>query len=262
MRAEDVKKILLEIEETEVDFTLIFSGKKSKRVNGLYKSDTHEIILHNHNFETDNELIYTAIHEYTHHRMNEIDGPLNSRRPHTNKFWAMFHRLLSIAEEKGFYKIEVQSSSKLDELTRKIRDVLMVEDGKILKELGSLLKEARELCRECHIRYEDYIDRVLKMQRGTASSLERISSFDLNPAIGYDAMKAVASIKNPEKRREAEELYASAASPAVAKQTWGAKQETESERDVLEREKRRIERAIENMKERLKSVELKLSEME
>ena len=68
-----IKEILLDIEPSELDFTVIMTGKDSKRVNGLYKPDTREILLHNKNFKTDNQLIYTAIHEYTHHLINEQD---------------------------------------------------------------------------------------------------------------------------------------------------------------------------------------------
>ncbi|MGP1510875.1 MAG: hypothetical protein ACTTIU_10140, partial [Treponema lecithinolyticum] len=67
MNCEQVKNILLSIENTDLDFEMIFSGKESKKVNGLYKPETREIILHNKNFKTDNQLVYTAIHEYTHH---------------------------------------------------------------------------------------------------------------------------------------------------------------------------------------------------
>jgi len=260
MRQEDVKKILLEIEDTQLDFSLIFSGKKSKKVNGLYKPETHEIILHNHNFACDNELIYTAIHEYTHHKQLEAEGSLQ-KRPHTTKFWSMFHRLLGIAEEKGFYKIEIEAGSELEEITRQIRDVLMVEDGKIMKELGNLLIKARDLCLANHVRYEDYIDRVLRLPRSTASTLEKIKVYDVPPSIGADAMKAVANIKNPEKRRMAEDLYTTSPSPAVAKKALTVKKE-EDEKVVLQKEKRRIERAIETMQERLKSVEARLCEIE
>ena len=260
MRQEDVKKILLEIEDTQLDFSLIFSGKKSKKVNGLYKPETHEIILHNHNFANDNELIYTAIHEYTHHKQFEAEGDVK-KRPHTTKFWSMFHRLLSIAEEKGLYKIGIVEGSELEEVTRQIREVLMVQDGKIMKELGELLIKARDLCIASHVRYEDYIDRVLKLPRSTASTLERIKTYDVETSIGYDAMKAVANIKNPEKRRIAQDLYLSSESPALAKKALTVEKD-ENEKEVLQKEKRRIERAIENMQERLKSVEARLSAIE
>ena len=66
-----IKELLLDIQDTKLDFTVIQSGKESRRVNGLYKPDTHEIILHNKNFKTDNEMIYTAVHEYAHHLLTE-----------------------------------------------------------------------------------------------------------------------------------------------------------------------------------------------
>ena len=74
MNQDRVKEILLETADTELEFSVVFTGKSSKKVNGLYKPDTHEIILHNKNFANDNELIYTAVHEYTHHKQCEKEG--------------------------------------------------------------------------------------------------------------------------------------------------------------------------------------------
>ena len=55
MNNEQIKEMLLQIEDTKIDFTVTMSGKESKKVNGLYKPDTHEIILHNLNFKSDNQ---------------------------------------------------------------------------------------------------------------------------------------------------------------------------------------------------------------
>ena len=261
MNQDEVKKWLLQIEDTSLEFSLIFSGKSSKKVNGLYKSETHEIVLHNKNFQNDNELMYTAIHEYTHHKQCEMGELVNSRRPHTTKFWSMFHSLLKTAEEKGLYNIGLKTGTELEELTKKIREVLMVEDGRIMKELGSLLIKARELCKQACVRYEDYIDRVLKLPRSTASSLERISAYDVSPVIGYDAMKSVANIKNAEKRKEAENLYIVSDSPATVRTTLQPKK-SENEKTLLEKEKRRLEHTIESMQARLKEVETRLLEID
>ena len=70
MTNEEIKKILLSLEQTDTDFSVTQTGKASKKVNGLYAPATFEIFLHNKNFTTENELIYTAIHEYTHHLIN------------------------------------------------------------------------------------------------------------------------------------------------------------------------------------------------
>ena len=58
---EQIKKALLSLRKTEHDFSVILSGKKSRKVHGLYKPDTREIVIHNRNFKNDNEMMYTAI---------------------------------------------------------------------------------------------------------------------------------------------------------------------------------------------------------
>ena len=127
MENEKIKEILLDIAPTELDFTVTQTGKESKRVNGLYQPDTHEILLHNKNFKTDNQLIYTAVHEYTHH-LNAEDlikttgnpsTPYNAK-VHNQAFWARFNTLITIAEEKGYYGIGIDQSPELTELTEKI----------------------------------------------------------------------------------------------------------------------------------------------
>jgi len=82
MNQDAVKAMLLSVEEPRTEFTLIFSGKSSKKCNGLYKPDTREIILHNRNFEDDNQLAYTALHEYAHHLHAERSGGMLSPRAH------------------------------------------------------------------------------------------------------------------------------------------------------------------------------------
>ena len=49
MENQKIKEILLDIAPSELDFTITQTGKESKRVNGLYQPDTHEILLHNKN---------------------------------------------------------------------------------------------------------------------------------------------------------------------------------------------------------------------
>ena len=53
-------------------FTLVFSGKKSKKVDGLYKPAEREILIHNKNMSGDSDLIYTAIHEFAHHIVSDF----------------------------------------------------------------------------------------------------------------------------------------------------------------------------------------------
>lgn len=260
MNQDQVKEILLQIEESGLEFSVTFTGKASKKVNGLYKSDTHEILLHNKNFSVDNELLYTAIHEYTHHRLCELDG-IRSGRVHTQRFWSYFHRLLQKAEEKGLYKIAMEESPELLELTDTIRTTIMTEDGKLMKELGRLLSKARVLCKQAGVRYEDYIDRVLCLPRASAATIEKIHAFDVKPELGYEAMKVVANIANPDKRAAAEDLFLQKHSPAFVRDSVKNKPQDEDPRRKLENEKRRIERTIVSLQARLSELEDTLAKM-
>lgn len=260
MNQDQVKEILLQIEESGLEFSVTFTGKASKKVNGLYKSDTHEILLHNKNFSVDNELLYTAIHEYTHHRLCELDGT-RSGRVHTQRFWSYFHRLLQKAEEKGLYKIAMEESPELLELTDTIRTTIMTEDGKLMKELGRLLSKARVLCKQAGVRYEDYIDRVLCLPRASAATIEKIHAFDVKPELGYEAMKVVANIANPDKRAAAEDLFLQKHSPAFVRDSVKNKPQDEDPRRKLENEKRRIERTIVSLQARLSELEDTLAKL-
>ena len=46
MNQTQVKELLLQLKEDVEEFSVIFSGKKSKKVDGLYKPDSREIIIH------------------------------------------------------------------------------------------------------------------------------------------------------------------------------------------------------------------------
>ena len=260
MNQDKVKELLLKIEDSELEFSVIFTGKASKKVNGLYKSDTHEILLHNKNFSVDNELLYTAIHEYTHHRLFELDGT-RAGRVHTQRFWSYFHRLLQKAEEQGVYKITLEESPELLELTDTIRTTIMAEDGKLMKELGRLLGKARQLCKQAGVRYEDYIDRVLCLPRASAATMEKMHVFDVKPELGYEAMKVVANIVNPDKRTAAEELFLHKNSPAFVRDSIKTKPQDEDPRRKLENEKRRIERTIASLQSRLSQLEDTLAKL-
>lgn len=84
MNQENVKQKLLQLEKVDTDFTVTFSDRKSKKVDGLYYPDRREIIIHNQNFVDENQLMYTAIHEYAHHiQFLKPDAPQNTRA-HTN----------------------------------------------------------------------------------------------------------------------------------------------------------------------------------
>ena len=271
MNQEKVKELLLSVEDAPMDFSVIFSGKKSKKVYGLYKPDTREIIIHNRNFlggsggkEADeNLLIYTAIHEYAHHLHACARGGHLSPRAHTAEFWAILHGLLEKAEKKKIYRNLFSGSKELEELTGLIRKKYLTDNGNLVKELGQLLLKAQDLCSSVGGRYEDYIDRVLCIPRQAANLAVRMYQYNLNPKTGPDNMRFLAGIANEEKRQAAESSLLGGKSPAMVKTALKQNPITESEdedpRLRLEKEKLRLERTIASLSKRLVEVEKELS---
>lgn len=266
MDNETIKQKLLEIQPTELDFQVIMTGKESCRVNGLYNPETREILLHNKNFKSDDQLIYTAIHEYAHHLVNEeklaeSGGKLIAQgRVHNAAFWSLFHELLQKAESLGIYKISLEETPELKALTEKIRKEYMEVNGKLMQEFGKLLSKAHALCEKANIRYEDYLDRILCLPRNTAKEITKVGHVEVNPALGFDNMKKVASIKNSGDRAAAEEQLL-AGKPADTVSQLMKQKKAESPRIKLEKEKNRLEKTIAALQQRLTYIEESLESL-
>ncbi len=261
MNQEQVKDKLLELQDSEEHFTVTFSGKSSKRVNGLYKPDSREIIIHNRNMSTDNSVMYTAIHEYAHHiHVTGSQVPVSSKA-HTNTFWNIFHNLLVNAEEKGIYQNVFISDKSFIELTAKIKHNFLAVNGKLMKELGELLISAMDLCREKDVSFNDYIDRVLSINRTTAKTVMRAFADDINESIGYDNMKTVLSIRDGAKREEAENSFINGMSPDMVKAEYlaGSSKTKDDPVKTLEAEKKRLERTIQTLSARLSEIEHRIT---
>lgn len=259
MNQDQVKELLLHLEEDVEEFFLIFSGKRSKKANGLYHPDTREIIIHNKNFESDNALIYTAIHEFAHH-IHFTSSPIPvGPRSHTLEFRSILHRLLEKAEHTDVYLNPFISDPEFIALTDRIRNTFLAPNGLLMKEFGETLIEAEALCKKRGTRFEDYVERALSMDHRTAMTLMKIHSYDVNPEIGYHNMTTVAAIKSEEKRFAAEEAFEKGHSPDMVKMSL--KQRLPEEEDPvrkLEKERRRIQRTIRSLETKLQEVEARL----
>lgn len=268
MTNEEIKELLLKIEESQLDFTVTMTGKESTRVNGLYKPDTHEILLHNKNFKNDMQLVYTAIHEYTHHLetekyLAETGGklPMKGSRVHNAVFWGRFHELLQKAESLGLYKIDLEEAPELKELTEKIRKEYIEVNGKLMQEFGKLLSKAHALCEAANIRYEDYLDRVLCLPRTTAKEITKVGVVEVDPALGFDNMKKVAMLKKPEDRANASQQILNGKAPDTVTELMKKKSSGEDPRTKLEKEKNRLTKTIEALQQRLQYVEESLESL-
>ncbi len=259
MNQDSVRKILLGIAEPKTEFTLVFSGKESSVVNGLYKPRSREIVIHNRNFASDDQLVYTAIHEYAHHLHCERKGGLSSGRAHTNEFWSIFHDLLVEAEKKGHYRNLFDTEREFIELTRRIRGACIAENGRVMLEFGHLMIEAQSLCRKFKARFEDYVDRALGVPRGTANSAAKAAAYGIDSDVGWDGMRMAAGIRDPGMRAEALDALRGGLSPVAVKSRFAAAQPPEETKERLVKEKERLERTIRNLRERLDEVERALA---
>jgi hypothetical protein len=271
---DQVKDLLLSVEDAPEEFSVIFSGKKSRKVNGLYKSESREIIIHNKNFSPDknggNLLLYTALHEYAHHLHACSRGGTLSSRAHTSEFWTILHGLLEKAETKELYNNVFTRSPELEKLTGLIREKYLRPNGDLVKELGRLLQKARGLCEEIGGRFEDYIDRVLCIPRLSAQTAIKMYNYDLDPSLGADNMRFLAGIRNENDRAGAEQALLAGKSPDSVKTTvWrggpGGSAFSSSNEDPklkLEKEKIRLTKTIATLSRRLEEVKEELNRLD
>ncbi|MBU1076090.1 MAG: hypothetical protein KKH98_02275 [Spirochaetes bacterium] len=260
MNQDQVKEKLLKLEENTDDFQVIFSGKKSRKVDGLYKPEKKEIIIHNKNFQNDNSLLYTAIHEFAHHlQFTQSPVPI-SGRSHTSFFRNILHTLLQKAESMGIYQNIFKTDPEFIELTKQIKEKFFTENGKLMKEFGEYLIKAHELCDKNHINFNDYMDRELALHRSAAKVIMKCAARDIKPEIGFENMKIVASIPDPVKAKQAEEAFLNGHSPDTVKMQYKSPARSEDKVEQLVRERERIITTIQHLKEKLKKVEERLSD--
>jgi len=260
MNNSQIKALLLDLNPDVPDFTVIMSGKVSKKINGLYKPASMEIILHNENFNNDNELIYTAIHEFAHHVQFTDEGNIlkKYKRAHSTEFYAIFYDLLEKAEEKNYYQPNFQSNYDLKALTEKILKDFIIPSGDLMKEMGSLLIKAYNLCKKHGLRFDDYLDRILNLPRNTADLMMKASAFELDSGLGYEKMKVAAKITDPIKREAAVKKFMSNTPIEKVKQQMKT-QNFDTPIEKLEKEKKRVQSSITKMQEYLIQIDEELS---
>ena len=261
MNQDQVKELLMKLDSKTEDFSVIFSGKTSKKVDGLYYPDRREIIIHNKNFTDDNQLIYTALHEFAHHMHHTRSSVPVSNRAHTIAFWDIFHRLLFLAEEKGVYANIFKKDRRFVDLTEKIRKNYLAANGQLMKDLGALLEEAARLCGELNVSFDDYVDRELLLHRGAAKMLVKIRAMNINPVIGYENMKTVASIRDGAVRAQAEEAFSDGKTPDMVRAEFTSRNKSDGSLTVLLEERDKLERSIDTLTKKLAKIERRINDL-
>jgi hypothetical protein len=260
MNQDTVKEKLQSIYESPIDYVVIFSGKKSKKVNGLYKPDSREIIIHNRNFirddgtVNDNMLMFTAIHELAHHVLMAEMGQKNGRA-HSQLFWATFHDLVDNAESLGLYQLEIDDDTQT--LIDEARGI-SCEIAELQRKLGKVLLRLNETCHEKGIRFEDVVERKAQLSMQTMKKADKALALNLPEDIGVDIQETAIKERDKEKRNAIIHAWQEGKSVAQAKKAASKPVVEEDETASLMKEKKRIERTVESLTRRLEELEEQL----
>jgi hypothetical protein len=262
MNQDQIKSNLMQLMDTGRDFSVLLTGKKSSRVDGLYKPDTAEILIHNRNHGDDDSLMYTAIHEYAHHvQFTGPERPTTSR-VHSGTFWEIFYGLLDRAEERGMCRNVCTKDPRFIELAREIKDRILSANGSLMLEFGRLLVRAHELCSETRVSFEDFIDRCIGVHRKEARQAMKVYAMGIDPSLGYDSMKVVAAIKGEDRRADAQEDLMRGERVETVKMKYAERPAPGDRLDSLMEEKTRTEHSIQRLLDKLERLEKMIREMQ
>ena len=253
----DVQKQLITLHECKEAFTVTFSEKKSRKVNGIYKPFNCEIIIHNCNFLNESALMYTAMHELAHHIQHTEYGQRGARS-HTKLFHAILDDLADKAEAAGVYK--PVWDAELEGLMSEAKQISR-EIAKLQRELGTVLHKLNTACHEKGVRFEDVVKRKIQISPETAKKACTIATIDIPHDISADLQEAVAGERDVDKRRAMIAAAQSGGSVAQVKRVTSSTSlgEAESETDRLLREKERLEKIIAELHRRLARIMEKLN---
>jgi len=258
---DQIKKLLLSVRKSEKDFSVILTGKASRKVNGLYKPETCEILLHNRNFQTDEDMLRTALHEYAHHLHAFSPNPPRPGRPHDNAFWSLFHDLLTEAEKRGVYSDVFRKDPEFLRLAREIREGYLEPHGDLMMAFGAKLIEAEELCRKRSLSFRDFVERELGMRMPTVRLGMGTVRHGWDPTLGPDRLKLLNKL-NLETAESAQKLFSGGATEAqVANLVMQNARKTELEKVgstavmILEKKKKRLQEMIERYQMEIKEIE-------
>lgn len=255
MTNEFIKDSLKKLYDCKIDFTVIQSGKKSNKENGLYKPATNEIVLHNRNFKTNNALMFTAIHELTHHI--QIENGYLSTKSHSGAFWNTFYSLIDKAEKMGIY-----SRTRSEPVSIKSKEISAIQKQIIdlQKKQGELLMELQKECEDQGDRYEDVLEHDLQISR--AKGKELVRSAILTAPLSDEVEKAIDLGKSPEKKDSARQAAIKGATiaqvKAIAKGVESLAVPKDDELDATGRlvlEKKRLTAAINVAQAKIKQID-------
>lgn len=253
----DIEGFLLRLRPTQYPFTVIQTGKRSKKVNGLYKPETREILIHNRNFTETSDLLRTAIHEYAHHLHYTSERPPKPGRPHDTRFWSLFHDLLTEAERRDLYVDVFRRDPEFIALTSSIKNELLQPNARLFQELGARLVRAEALCRARSLNFRDYLERELGLRMPTARLAMAFVNEELPPELTPDQVRTVLKLPKVERAEAVASLLRGQTEAQVLARTASTPDPRAQEDPVeaLRRRKRRVEALIQKYRNELQELE-------
>jgi len=263
MTQEQARENLLKLHKCAEEFTLVYSGKKNRRVNGLYFPADCEIVINNRNFENSeagsNRLFYTAMHELAHHIQRTEHGE-GKKRCHTKLFFSILDGLAEKAEGMGLYRPDAAPEIKAlaDEAAQ-----ISAEIAALQRKLGETLGKLHGACLRKGVRYEDVIKRKVKLSDRMETKLKKIAALPQLPAgTGFEMQETIAAAKSGEQQDAALQAAEDGKSVAQAKQAAAGPKKEADEMEALVKERKRITNTIATLQRRLSDVASRIAKLE
>jgi hypothetical protein len=251
---DQTRENLLKLHDCVEEFTLVFSGRKNRRVLGFYRWGEKEITIHDRNFENneagDNLLFYTAIHELAHHIQFTEHGQTGNRC-HTKLFYSICDGLAEKAEKLGLYRYDAEPEVKklIDEAA-----AISAEIAALQRKLGETLNKLQGACHRKGIRYEDIVKRKVKLSARMERKLQKIAVTQVPEGTGFEMQEAIAAAKSEEQREAVLRAAEEGKSVAQAKQAGAGSKAEPDELGTLVREEKRINNTIAALQRRLSDI--------
>jgi hypothetical protein len=105
---------------------------------------------------------------------------------------------------------------------------------------------------------------VLRIPRTSANTIIKTKMLDIDPRLGYENMKTLTRIADPDMRREAESALLRDMSPDMVKRAYlsGGRPKPADPLEQLIAEKNRLEKQIKRLQHKLEEISRKLTEVQ
>lgn len=252
-----VKENLLKLRAVKEDFSVTFSGAKSKKY-GSYRISDKKITLYTVNHANDAMLIYTAIHELAHHILvTEMGRGESGRWAHGRLFWGVFYDLADKAEELGIYVPEIDG--ELGGLIEEAKGI-SAEIARLQRELGGVMMRLQSACEAKGVDFEYAAERRAGIS--TRSVKAAYAAYSLGErGLGADQQAAAIAERSAEKRAALLGVLKKGKTVAQGKLAVCPVDTEGDEGARLAMEKRRIERTIAVLKRRLEIIIVKIDKI-